>query len=53
MEMEGGEYAGVGHPDWWHAGSQASSLNKTAIGVVSKQMAKALNRSEMGEDIEL
>lgn len=53
MEMEGGEYAGVGHPEWWHAGSQASSLNKTAIGIVSKQMAKALNRSEMGDDIEL
>ena len=54
METEGSEeYAAIGHPDWWQPGSRASSMNNAAINVVVSQMFQALNRSEMGEDIEL
>jgi len=42
-----GEYAGVGHPEWWHSGSKASFLNAGAINVVSQELAKALNKSSM------
>ena len=42
-----GEYAGVGHPEWWHKGARASFLNAGAINVVSQELAKALNRSAL------
>lgn len=48
-----GEYAGVGHPDWWTPGQPASFANSAIAVPISRQMAKALNRSEMGDDIEL
>ena len=48
-----GEYAGVGHPDWWLSGSAASFLNAGAINVVHQEMAKALIRSGSKKDIEL
>jgi DGQHR domain-containing protein len=38
-----GEYAGVGHPDWWVKGSQASRLNAAAINIVAQEMSKALH----------
>ncbi|HEY2498936.1 MAG TPA: DGQHR domain-containing protein [Candidatus Angelobacter sp.] len=38
-----GEYAGVGHPDWWAKGGQASRLNSAAINIVYQQMSKALH----------
>lgn len=48
-----GEYAGVGHPDWWAKGGKASFLNAGAINVVSQEMAKALHKSAAGGPIEL
>lgn len=48
-----GDYAGVGHPDWWAKGSSASFLNAAAINVVYQEMSKALHKSSMGGDIEL
>jgi DGQHR domain-containing protein len=48
-----GDYAGVGHPDWWATGSTASFLNAGAINVVSQEMSKALHKISMGSSIEL
>lgn len=49
-----GEYAGVGHPEWWTKGSSASFLNAGAINVVSQEMTKALHRASMkADEIEL
>jgi DGQHR domain-containing protein len=48
-----GEYAGVGHPEWWARGGKASFLNAGAINVVSQEMTKALHKASMGGTIEL
>lgn len=48
-----GDYAGVGHPEWWARGGKASFLNAGAINIVSQEMAKALNKASMGGAIEL
>lgn len=47
LENVEGEYAGVGHPDWWAKGGKASFLNAGAINVVNQEMAKALNKASM------
>lgn len=48
-----GEYAGVGHPDWWAKGGKSSFLNAGAINVVSQEMTKALHKSSAGGAIEI
>jgi DGQHR domain-containing protein len=48
-----GDYAGVGHPDWWAKGSNASFLNAGAINVVSQEMSKALHKVSGSASIEL
>lgn len=48
-----GEYAGVGHPEWWAKGSKASFLNAGAINVVSQEMSKALHKVSMSAEIKL
>lgn len=48
-----GDYAGVGHPDWWAKGGKASFLNAGAINVVSQEMTKALHKSSASSAIEL
>jgi len=48
-----GDYAGVGHPDWWAKGGKASFLNAGAINVVSQEMAKALHKASAVGSIEL
>ena len=48
-----GEYAAVGHSDWWAKGSKASFLNAGAINLVSKEMACALHKSTSARIIEL
>ena len=48
-----GDYAGVGHPEWWASGSKASFLNAGAINVVSQEMSKALHKVSMNAEIEL
>jgi len=42
-----GEYAGVGHPEWWKKGGKASFLNAGAINVVSQELSKALHKASM------
>lgn len=49
LENVEGEYAGVGHPEWWSKGGKASFLNAAAINVVYQEMSKALNKSSMAE----
>lgn len=53
LENVEGDYAGVGHPDWWAKGSKASFLNAGAINVVSQEMTKALHKASMSSGIEL
>ena len=48
-----GDYAGVGHPDWWISGGKASFLNSGAINIVSQEMSKALHKTSMGGSIEV
>lgn len=48
-----GEYAGVGHPDWWTTGGQAGRLNSGALNLVSQAMSKALHKASMSDSIEL
>lgn len=48
-----GEYAGVGHAEWWARGGKASGLNAAAIAHVAQQMAKALHKPSMSGEIEL
>lgn len=48
-----GEYAGVGHPEWWAKGSKASFLNAGAINVVSQEMSTALHKISMKSEIKL
>jgi DGQHR domain-containing protein len=47
LENVEGDYAGVGHPDWWAKGGKASFLNAGAINVVSQDLAKALHKASM------
>jgi DGQHR domain-containing protein len=53
LENVEGEYAGVGHPEWWAKGGQASRLNAAAINIVSQQMAKALHVASATASIQL
>lgn len=48
-----GDYAGVGHPEWWKKGGKASFLNAGAINVISQEMSKALHKASMNTSIEL
>lgn len=48
-----GEYAGVGHAQWWVKGGKASGLNAAAIGQVAQEMAKAIHKPSMTDEIEL
>lgn len=48
-----GDYAGVGHPDWWAKGSKASFLNAGAINVVSHEMTKAMNKASASTAFEI
>lgn len=48
-----GEYAGVGHPEWWAKGSKASFLNAGAINVVSHEMTKAMNKASASQKFEI
>lgn len=48
-----GDYAGVGHSQWWTRGGTASGLNTAAIRRVAHEMTKALHKSSMSTNIEL
>lgn len=53
LENVEGEYAGVGHPDWWAKGGKASFLNAGAINVISQEMSKALHKASMTSSIKI
>jgi DGQHR domain-containing protein len=48
-----GDYAGVGHPDWWKTGGQAGRLNAGALGVVCQEMTKALHKVSAQTQVEI
>ena len=48
-----GEYAGVGHPEFWKTGGKAGMLNAAAIGVIVQEMAAGLHKSGMATEIEI
>ncbi len=48
-----GDYAGVGHPEWWAKGGKASFLNAGAINVASQEMSKALHKLSITTEIEI
>jgi len=48
-----GEYAGVGHTEFWVPGGKASFLNSGAVNVISSEMAQALHTATTCADIEL
>ena len=48
-----GDYAGVGHSEWWTKGGKASGLNASAINVVSHEMSKAFHKVSMAGEIEI
>ncbi|MBO1019149.1 DGQHR domain-containing protein [Methylobacterium sp. SD274] len=48
-----GDYAGVGHSEWWAKGGKASYLNSGAINIVTQELAKALHKQSMVGEIEI
>lgn len=48
-----GEYAGVGHAEWWTKGGKASGMNAGAISHVAQEMTRALHKPAMSGDIEI
>lgn len=47
-----GEYAGIGHPDWWISGTgAASSLNSAAISKAHHELTRALTKSQSKPNI--
>lgn len=53
LENVEGDYAGVGHPDWWKTGGQAGRLNAGALGVVCQEMTKALHKVSAQTEVEI
>ena len=51
-EVEG-DYAGVGHTDFWTKGSTASFLNSGAIAQINTELIKALHKTNFQKDIEI
>lgn len=49
-----GEYAGVGHPDWWVSGTgAASNVNRAAINQIMKELTRGLHKTDGTAEIEL
>lgn len=53
LERVEGEYAGVGHPDWWKTGGQAGRLNSAALNIVAQEMTQALHKVSARTAIEV
>ena len=53
LENVEGDYAGVGHPDWWKTGGQAGRLNAGALNIVCQEMTKALHKVSAQSAIEV
>lgn len=52
FEQLEGDFAGLGHPDWWAKGGTAGSFNRGAIGNASKELTEALHRVSLKADVE-
>ncbi len=48
-----GEFAGVGHTEFWISGRKASGLNISALTGINMEMVKALHTSNSQKEIEL
>lgn len=48
-----GEYAGVGHPEWWSKGGSAGSMNSAAVSGVYQALAIALNKASFAQSVEI
>lgn len=48
-----GEYAGVGHPEYWVTGGSAGKLNSGALSAINHQMTVALHKTNNALEIEL
>lgn len=48
-----GEYAGVGHTEFWVKGGKASFLNSGALNVINTEMVKALHQANFVKEIDL
>jgi DGQHR domain-containing protein len=53
LENVEGDYAGVGHPDWWKTGGQAGRLNSGALNFVCQEMTRALHKVANNPAIEV
>lgn len=51
-EVEG-DYAGVGHTDFWLKGGIASFLNSGALNAINSELVKALHKTNFQKDIEI
>jgi DGQHR domain-containing protein len=52
FENMDGEYAGVGHPEFWKTGGKAGMLNAAAIAAAVQDMAAALHKTNLANEIE-
>lgn len=48
-----GDYAGIGHTEFWVKGSRASLLNRAAVTAINTEMVKALHKTNFQRDVEL
>lgn len=53
LENVEGDFAGVGHAQWWSPGSKASGLNAAAIAQVAREMNRALHKPPISAEIEI
>ena len=48
-----GEYAGVGHSEFWNTGGKSSFLNAAALSFIVQEMALALHKTALTSDVQL
>ena len=53
FENMDGEYAGVGHPEFWNTGGKSSFLNAAALSRIVQEMAMALHKTSISDDVQL
>lgn len=53
FESMDGEWAGVGHPEFWHTGGKSSFLNAAALGHIVQEMAIALHKTGYTSEVQL
>lgn len=48
-----GDYAGVGHTEFWVKGGKASFLNSAALNSINTEMIKSLHKTNLQREIEV